>query len=46
MSTYRKLAGSGDVTPEYEAILKEGQARNIFDNEGRVISRSKTAKPK
>lgn len=46
MSTYRKLAGNGNVTPEYEAILKEGQARNIFDNEGRVISRSKTAKPK
>lgn len=40
MSTYRKLAGSGDVTPEYDAILKEGQARNMLDANGREISKN------
>lgn len=47
IASYREIASNGKFdTPEYEAILREGQARNIFDNEGRVISRSKTAKPK
>lgn len=41
MSSYREMAKSGKVdTPEYEAILQEGQARKMLDDNGRPISKS------
>ena len=46
MSSYREMAKSGKVdTPEYEAILQEGQARKMLDDNGRPISKSNGQKP-
>lgn len=46
MSSYREMAKSGKVdTPEYEAILQEGQARKMLDDNGRPISKSNEQKP-
>lgn len=46
MSSYREMAKSGKVdTPEYEAILQEGQARKMLDYDGRPISKSNEQKP-
>lgn len=46
MSSYREMAKSGKVdTPEYEAILQEGQARKMLDYDGRPISKSNGQKP-
>lgn len=46
MSAYREMAKSGKVdTPEYEAILQEGQARKMLDDNGRPISKSNGQKP-
>ena len=46
MSSYREMAKSGKVdTPEYEAILQEGQARKMLDDNGRPISKSDGQKP-
>lgn len=46
MSSYREMAKSGKVdTPEYEAILQEGQTRNMLDANGRPISKGGGQKP-
>lgn len=46
ISSYREMAKSGKVdTPEYEAILQEGQARKMLDDNGRPISKSNGQKP-